>query len=149
MSEINVYLKNNEAKECCFFTYNYLEHKIDENLISKGCYKFSVGKNNNPNLSYETMPFLTLTYKTDEDGKLTNENITASGYKLNLIGSSSATYSIISKYLGVDWDQLSKFVNIRSDIALAPTMQMQEEGTEYVVNGDVTLFPQIPENILK
>ena len=34
MSEINVYLKNNEAKECCFFTYNYLEHKIDENLIS-------------------------------------------------------------------------------------------------------------------
>lgn len=46
MSEINVYLKNNEAKECCFFTYNYLEHKIDENLISKGCYKFSVGKNN-------------------------------------------------------------------------------------------------------
>ena len=95
------------------------------------------------------MPFLTLTYKTDEDGKLTNENITASGYKLNLIGSSSATYSIISKYLGVDWDQLSKFVNIRSDIALAPTMQMQEEGTEYVVNGDVTLFPQIPENILK
>ena len=33
MSEINVYLKNNEAKECCFFTYNYLEHKIDENLI--------------------------------------------------------------------------------------------------------------------
>lgn len=44
MSEINVYLKNNEAKECCFFTYNYLEHKIDENLISKGCYKFSVGK---------------------------------------------------------------------------------------------------------
>ena len=99
MSEINVYLKNNEAKECCFFTYNYLEHKIDENLISKGCYKFSVGKNNNPNLSYETIPFLTLTYKTDEDGKLTNENITASGYKLNLIGSSSATYSIISKYL--------------------------------------------------
>lgn len=49
----------------------------------------------------------------------------------------------------MDWDQLSKFVNIRSDIALAPTMQMQEEGTEYVVNGDVTLFPQIPENILK
>lgn len=63
MSEINVYLKNNEAKECCFFTYNYLEHKIDENLISKGCYKFSVRKNNNPNLSYETIPFLTLTYK--------------------------------------------------------------------------------------
>lgn len=57
MSEINVYLKNNEAKECCFFTYNYLEHKIDENLISKGCYKFSVGKNNNPNLSYETFHF--------------------------------------------------------------------------------------------
>ena len=112
MSEINVYLKNNEAKECCFFTYNYLEHKIDENLISKGCYKFSVGKNNNPNLSY----------KTDEDGKLTNENITASGYKLNLIGSSSATYSIISKYLGVDWDQILKFINTRSDIAFAPTM---------------------------
>ena len=112
MSEINVYLKNNEAKECCFFTYNYLE----------GCYKFSVGKNNNPNLSYETIPFLTLTYKTDEDGKLTNENITASGYKLNLIGSSSATYSIISKYLGVDWDQILKFINTRSDIAFAPTM---------------------------
>ena len=112
MSEINVYLKNNEAKECCFFTYNYLEHKIDENLISKGCYKFSVGKNNNPNLSYETIPFLTLTYKTDEDGKLTNENITAS----------SATYSIISKYLGVDWDQILKFINTRSDIAFAPTM---------------------------
>ena len=110
MSEINVYLKNNEAKECCFFTYNYLEHKIDENLISKGCYK------------YETIPFLTLTYKTDEDGKLTNENITASGYKLNLIGSSSATYSIISKYLGVDWDQILKFINTRSDIAFAPTM---------------------------
>ena len=82
----------------------------------------SVGKNNNPNLSYETIPFLTLTYKTDEDGKLTNENITASGYKLNLIGSSSATYSIISKYLGVDWDQILKFINTRSDIAFAPTM---------------------------
>lgn len=128
---------------------NYLEHKVDENFISKGCYKFSVEKNNNPNLSYETMPFLTLTYKTDEDGKLTNENISASSHKFNLIGPSSAIYSILNKYLGVDWDQLSKFVNIRSDIALAPTMQMQEEGTEYVVNGDVTLFPQIPENILK
>ena len=56
MSEINVYLKNNEAKECCFFTYNYLEHKIDENLIS------------------------------------------------------------------VDWDQILKFINTRSDIAFAPTM---------------------------
>lgn len=33
MSEINVYLKNNEAKECCFFTYNYLEHKIDEKPV--------------------------------------------------------------------------------------------------------------------
>jgi hypothetical protein len=89
------------------------------------------------------------TCKTDEDGKLTNENISASSHKFNLIGPSSAIYSILNKYLGVDWDQLSKFVNIRSDIALAPTMQMQEEGTEYVVNGDVTLFPQIPENILK
>ena len=128
---------------------NYLEHKVDENFISKGCYKFSVEKNNNPNLSYETMPFLTLTYKTDEDGKLTNENISASSHKFNLIGPSSAIYSILNKCLGVDWDQLSKFVNIRSDIALAPTMQMQEEGTEYVVNGDVTLVPQIPENILK
>ncbi|KAA5301943.1 hypothetical protein F2Z07_27580, partial [Phocaeicola dorei] len=81
--------------------------------------------------------------------KLTNENISASSHKFKLIGLSSAIYSILNKYLGVDWDQLSKFVNIRSDIALAPTMQMQEEGTEYVVNGDVTLFPQIPENILK
>ena len=45
-----------------------------------------------------------------------------SGYKLNLIGSSSATYSIISKYLGVDWDQILKFINTRSDIAFAPTM---------------------------
>jgi hypothetical protein len=26
---------------------------------------------------------------------------------------------------------------------------MQEEDTEYSVNGDVALFPQIPENILK
>ena len=62
------------------------------------------------------MPFLTLTYKTDEDGKLTNENISASSHKFNLIGPSSAIYSILNKYLGVDWDQLSKFVNIRSDI---------------------------------
>lgn len=38
------------------------------------------------------------------------------------IGSSSATYSIISKYLGVDWDQILKFINTRSDIAFAPTM---------------------------
>ena len=91
-------------------------------MCIRDSYKFSVGKNNNPNLSYETIPFLTLTYKTDEDGKLTNENITASGYKLNLIGSSSATYSIISKYLGVDWDQILKFINTRSDIAFAPTM---------------------------
>lgn len=83
---------------------NYLEHKVDENFISKGCYKFSVEKNNNPNLSYETMPFLTLTYKTDEDGKLTNENISASSHKFNLIGPSSAIYSILNKYLGVDWD---------------------------------------------
>ena len=30
MSEINVYLKNNEAKECCFFTYNYLEHSRND-----------------------------------------------------------------------------------------------------------------------
>ena len=110
---------------------------------------FSIEKNNNPNLSYETIPFLTLTYKTDEDGKLTNENISASGYYFNLIGSFSATYSIINKYLGVDWNRLSKFINTRSDIALAPTMQMQEEGTEYSVNGDVALFTQIPENILK
>ena len=96
-----------------------------------------------------TMALSDISYKTDEDGKLTNENISASSHKFNLIGPSSAIYSILNKYLGVDWDQLSKFVNIRSDIALAPTMQMQEEGTEYVVNGDVTLFPQIPENILK
>ena len=101
---------------------NYLEHKVDENFISKGCYKFSVGKNNNPNLSYETMPFLTLTYKTDEDGKLTNENISASSHKFNLIGPSSAIYSILNKYLGVDWDQILKFINTRSDIAFAPTM---------------------------
>ena len=34
MSEINVYLKNNEAKECCFFTYNYLAYIIHSGFIS-------------------------------------------------------------------------------------------------------------------
>ena len=53
---------------------------------------------------------------------------------INLIGPSSAIYSILNKYLGVDWDQLSKFVNIRADNALAPTRQMHEDRREYVLN---------------
>lgn len=143
-----MYLINNEAKDCYFFTYNDTKHEVYSDFITKGSYSFSVEKNSDSNLSYETFPYLTLTYKTDENDILTDADVPAKGHKFNLIGSSSSTYSVIKKFLGVDWDKLAKAQSLRSENYVS-FMKMQEDGTSYVSHGEVALFPQIPEGILK
>ena len=143
-----MYLINNEAKDCYFFTYNYIKHEVYSDFITKGSYSFSVEKNSDPNLSYETLPYLTLTYKTDENDILTDENVPAKEHKFNLIGSSALTYTAINKFLGVDWDELAKTHSLRSE-SIVTFMKMQEDGTNYLLHGEITQFPQIPEGILK
>ena len=143
-----MYLINNEAKDCYFFTYNNIKHEVCSDFITMGSYSFSVVKNSDPNLSYETFPYLTLTYKTDENDILTDADVPAKEHKFNLIGSSSLTYSVIDKFLGVDWDELAKTQNLRS-VGNVTFMKMQEDGTNYLLHGEITLFPQIPEGVLK
>lgn len=143
-----MYLINNEAKDCYFFTYNYIKHEVYSDFITKGSYSFSVEKNSDPNLSYETLPYLTLTYKTDENDILTDENVPAKEHKFNLIGSSALTYTAINKFLGVDWDELAKTHSLRSE-SIVTFMKMQEDGTNYLLHGEITQFPQIPEGVLK
>lgn len=94
------------------------------------------------------MPYLTLTYKTDENDILTDENVPAKEHKFNLIGSSALTYTAINKFLGVDWDELAKTHSLRSE-SIVTFMKMQEDGTNYLLHGEITQFPQIPEGGLK
>ena len=91
---------------------------------------------------------MTLTYKTDENDVLTDADVPAKEHKFNLIGSSSSTYSVIKKFLGVDWDKLAKAQSLRSE-SYVTFMNMQEDSTNYLLRGEITLFPQIPEGILK
>jgi hypothetical protein len=92
--------------------------------------------------------YLTLTYKTDENDILTDENVPAKEHKFNLIGSSALTYTAINKFLGVDWDELAKTHSLRSE-SIVTFMKMQEDGTNYLLHGEITQFPQIPEGVLK
>ena len=73
------------------------------------------------------------------------------GYNLNplfFLGSSALTYTAINKFLGVDWDELAKTHSLRSE-SIVTFMKMQEDGTNYLLHGEITQFPQIPEGVLK
>ena len=98
-----MYLINNEAKDCYFFTYNNIKHEVCSDFITKGSYSFSVEKNSDSNLSYETLPYLTLTYKTDENDILTDADVPAKAHKFNLIGSSSISFW---ELIGMSWQKL-------------------------------------------
>lgn len=143
-----IYLINNETKDCYFFTYDSKAHKVNGDYISKGSYAFSVEKNSDTNLSYETLPYLTLMYKTDENHHLSNKDVPAAEHKFNLIGSSASAYTVIHQFLGVDWDALVETQNLRSENYVS-FMKMQEDSTDYLLHGELSLFPQIPEGILK
>lgn len=107
-----MYLINNEVQDCYFFIYNNIEYEVYSDFIIKGFYLFLVVKNSDLNLLYEIFFYLILMYKMDENDILIDVDVFVKEYKFNLIGFFLLIYSVIDKFLGVDWDELVKIQNL-------------------------------------
>lgn len=136
--DIHFFLVDNDAHDCYFFLWDHLNNKLRETPIVKGKYEFSVEKEGNG-----TIPYMTLTYPSDENGKFTRAAIAPTPHKFNILKSNDAVYSAFRTHLGVDWDALAGTKsNIRSY-----TLQMKEVGTEYAATAEMT-NGGIPEGVL-
>lgn len=114
-----------------------------------GTYAFSVEKNKDESLSYETIPLLTLTYATDENGKFADAATPPTNHKFNILGSNNMAYNITRMYLNVDWKNAIENAKARSDYRPNGVLKMQEIDSQYTISGYLDLASQIPENILE
>lgn len=159
-SDIVMYLVNNEARDCYFFRYIHSKNKVSDTPITKGTYDFSVKLESGGSSSTTYgIPYLALTYSSDENGKFTDATIAPSihQFKFEMYngGTTSAVIGMIQRCLGIDWKKLAEQKNqkkdspTRSNAVIVPRLEMTVDDTEYKINGSLTTFPIMPEGILK
>lgn len=150
-----IYLINNEAKDCYFFRYIDSKNELSNTPITKGTYDFFIklesgSGNSSPQYA---IPYLTLNYTSDEQGKFTDAAIPPTPHHLRFelydgITNADAVLALIETCLGIDWKELVKKVLTKSDMRL-PSLKTTIDNTDYVIIGTVNTMPKIPENILE
>lgn len=137
---LSFYLVDNDAHD--FYLLNNAEkvEKPTDRILAKGTYSLSIeGKGDT------AKPHLTLTYPSDEQGRLTDAAIPPTAHKFDISGSKEMVYTILARQLHFDWNDLRPKTK-----ALPPTrysMQMKEAGTTYEIAA-VIATKKIPEGIL-
>lgn len=111
-----------------------------------GSYKFSVEKATKDN-GEVLIPYLTLTYTSDEKGNFIIGEILPAEHKFNISHSSSHAYSILKNQLGVDWEGMAEHDATRSDYTPNFFFCMKDENPGYAISGIFDLDYHIPKNI--
>lgn len=144
--DIIMWLIDDEARTCYFIS----EDHPSPGTVSSGKYEFSVTKETD-----NTIPYLTLTYASDEEGRftdaaITDATITPTPHVFDISGNKLSTYEALANFLNIDWEKLIEEQSgnsLRSE--LQPTMlKMKEVGTEYEITSYL-LLETIPEGILE
>jgi len=141
-SNLMLYLVNNEARDCYFFTMDYMEHQLNNTPLAKGTYEFFVRQEGE-----KKTPYLRLNYPADESGNLAQDApMEAHDFALSF-NDSQRVLDIIRTYLDVDWEELISNPMTRELPPVDLTMKMTVPGTDYEITGVLATAP-IPEGIL-
>lgn len=125
--DISFFLVRNEQRDCYFFILNHMTHQ--DVLCGRGTYDFSVEEEDG-----SLVPYLTLTYVSDAEGRFTVASLPPTAHKFSLSGSSSEVYSLIHQRLGIDWEEMKPETR---DYMADMTVIMKEVDTEYEVRGEI------------
>lgn len=114
--------------------------KPTDRILAKGTYTLSIeGKGDT------AKPHLTLTYPSDEQGRLTDAAIPPTAHMFDISNSVEMVYTFLARQLHFDWNDLRPETK-----ALPPTryfMHMKEAGTTYEIAA-IIATRKIPESIL-
>ena len=143
---IELFLVNNEARDCYFFYLDHLQGTINPTPIAQGTYEFFVRRETDEG---ETTPYLRLSYPADENGHfIDDETAVPHEFLIDLSGNTSGgVIDIISVMLDVDWQGLIDQATTK-DIMRQYFLQLTVPGTDYVTIGEIRTN-QMPEHILE
>ncbi len=150
-SNIMLYLVNNEARDCYFFTMDNIQHQLYNTPIAKGTYEFfvTIDAGTGPAPQLYGIPHLRLAYPSDADGNFADE-VSVHDFQIELYGdgaSSPNCLEIIKAYLGVDWEELISNATTKSVPPRDYTMVLTIPDTDYEIIGAFATA-SIPEYIL-
>lgn len=138
---IMVYLVDNEARDCYFFTTDYMHHQLNKTPIAKGTYEFFVKQDGE-----KTVPYLCLNYSADKSGNFA-QDVPMEAHDFALSFNNSQAVEIIKSYLDVDWEELISNAITKSVPPIDYTMVLTVPDTDYKIIGTFATAP-IPEGIL-
>ena len=137
-----LYLVNNEARDCYFFSRDNLNHQLYNTPLAKGTYEFLVKTEGE-----EKVPYLRLNYSVDESGNFAQDvPMEAHDFALSF-NNSQATLEIIKGYLNVDWEELISNATAKSVPPRDNSMILTVPDTEYEIIG-IFGTVNIPEGVL-
>lgn len=133
-----MYLVDNDAHDCYFFGRSADEATAMPvaPLLAQGKYAFSVEAG---------IPFLTLTYPSDADGKFANTGAAAVSHTFDISGSDKQVPAILKSFLHVDWEELSK--ETRTSAPSSYYLKMKETGTAFETEALLSVTP-VPQGFL-
>lgn len=133
-----MYLADNDTHDCYFFGGS-----ADEATampvgypLAQGKYMFSVKAG---------IPYLTLTYPSDADGKFAGAGAAPVSHTFDISGSDKQVPAILKSHLRVDWEELSK--GTRTSVPSSYYLKMKETGTAFETEALLSLTPP-PEGFL-
>lgn len=109
-------------------------------MIQKGKYALSIENN---------IPYLTLRYVSDENGKFTDSAIAPTVHKFDLSESDLGTF----EFLRIMLNHLDQKTVSKKEVRYSPICfmmnNMKEVGAEYSLAGTLLAAGQMPESVLK
>lgn len=146
---------NNQSRDCYLFAKDNMHGQLYSQPLVKGSYDFfvSIDSGTGPSPQLYGIPYLRLTYPSDNEGNLASSNIAATphDFQIEIWGenvSSSYVLQVIQAYLGVDWGELTGNAQAKSPVPVDMTMIMTVPGTDYQIRG-ILSTTIIPEHILE
>ena len=141
-SNLMLYLVNNKARDCYFFTMDNMQHQLNNTPLAEGTYEFFVKQNGE-----ETVSYLRLSYSADPSGNFAqNAPMEIHDFALSF-SDSQAVLEIIKSYLDVDWVELISNATTKSVPPRDYTMILTVPETDYEIIGAFATA-SIPEYIL-
>ena len=142
-SNLMLYLVNNKARDCYFFTMDNMQHQLNNTPLAEGTYEFFVKQNGE-----ETVSYLRLSYSADPSGNFAqNAPMEIHDFALSF-SDSQAVLEIIKSYLDVDWVELISNATTKSVPPRDYTMILTVPDTDYRIRGVLSTV-SIPEHILE